>query len=100
MLLPKNPCVVLAGQNAWHIWAGLALRPKGKYLPSQLRTQKAGPEPPALCTGRGGAAAGVFRPNGSAKKFASGGGAPLRCCFCACGGPPPNRESKKPFAAP
>ena len=39
--------MALAGQNAWHICTGEAL-PRivsGKYLPSQLRTQNAGPEP-------------------------------------------------------
>src|SRR5450755_2123996 len=46
MLEPKNTLVGLAGQKAWHIWTGEALpRIKGKYRPSQLRTQKAGPEP-------------------------------------------------------
>ena len=55
MLLPENILVVLAGQKAWHIWAGEELpRISGKYLPSQLRTQKAGPPPEA--TGRGGGA--------------------------------------------
>jgi hypothetical protein len=45
-------------------------RPSGKYLPSQVRTQKAGPEAPtdALRCG-GGASAGVLRPNGSEKKL-------------------------------
>ena len=49
MLEPKNTLVGLAGQKAWHIWAGDALpRINGKYRPSQLRTQKAGPEPAAF----------------------------------------------------
>ena len=52
ILLPKKTLVGLAGQKAWHICTGEALpRVSGKYLPSQLRTQKAGPPPPA--TGRG-----------------------------------------------
>ena len=72
MLLPKKTLVGLAGQNAWHIWTGVALpRASGKYRPSQLRTQNAGPPPEA--TGRGGGAGGWFWPNGSAKKFACGG---------------------------
>src|SRR6516164_7276372 len=53
MLEPKNTSVGLAGQKAWHICAGEAERRiSGKYLPSQLRTQKAGPEPET--TGRAG----------------------------------------------
>src|SRR3954451_7021048 len=63
---PKNTLIRLAGRNAWHNCAGEAApRISGKYLPSQLRTQKAGPEPAA--TGRGGAGVavcccGVWRP--------------------------------------
>src|ERR1700686_5893337 len=73
MLLPKKTLGGLAGQNAWHICTGVVLpRASGKYRPSQLRTQNAGPPPEA--TGRGGGAGGWFRPNGSAKKFACGGG--------------------------
>src|SRR4051812_19507353 len=91
MLLPKKTFVTLAGQNAWHICAGEALpRISGKYLPSQLRTQNAGPEPEA--TGLGGGAAGWLRPNGSAKKLACGGAG--RCCF----GAPANRKSNRPSA--
>jgi len=42
---PKNTLVALAGQKAWHICAGEATpRIRGKYFPSQLRTQNAGPE--------------------------------------------------------
>src|SRR6516225_4020454 len=53
MLEPKNTLVPLAGQKAWHICVGEAApRISGKYFPSQLRTQKPGPE---LATrGRGG----------------------------------------------
>jgi hypothetical protein len=54
MVLPKNTLVGLAGQKAWHICAGLA-PPRvvsGKYRPSQLRTQNAGPAP-ADAAGRG-----------------------------------------------
>jgi hypothetical protein len=46
MWLPKKTLVGLAGQKAWHICTGDA-SPRavsGKYRPSQLRTQKAGPE--------------------------------------------------------
>src|SRR6516165_3581888 len=53
MLEPKNTLVGLAGQKAWHICVGEAApRISGKYLPSQLRTQKPGPE--LATTGRGG----------------------------------------------
>src|SRR6516162_4469827 len=53
MLEPKNTLVGLAGQKAWHICAGEAApRISGRYLPSQLRTQKPGPE--LATTGRGG----------------------------------------------
>ena len=92
MLLPKKTFVTLAGQNAWHIWTGEALpRISGKYLPSQLRTQNAGPEPDAIWRGCG---AGCWlRPNGSAKKLACG--AAWRCC---CFGAPPNRKSNRPSA--
>src|ERR1700752_4267846 len=45
MLEPKNTSVALAGQKASHSCAGEATpRLKGKYFPSQLRTQKLGPE--------------------------------------------------------
>src|SRR4051812_31507117 len=45
MLEPKNTSVGLAGQKAWHICVGEAApRISGKYFPSQLRTQKLGPE--------------------------------------------------------
>ena len=75
--LPKNTLVALAGQNAWHICTGVA-PPRveiGKYLPSQLRTQNAGPEP-AVATGFGGAGCWL-RPNGSAKKLACARGLAL-----------------------
>src|SRR4051812_12728973 len=92
MVLPKNTLVVLAGQNAWHICTGEALpRSNGKYLPSQLRTQKAGPL--AEATARRGGAACWLRPNGSAKKFACAGA--WRCC-CFVG--PPNRKSNRSSA--
>src|ERR1700730_12147211 len=90
MVPPKKTFVALAGQNAWHICTGVALpRASGKYLPSQLRTQKAGPE--ADATGRGGAA-GWVRPNGSAKKVACDEG--LCCCFWK----PPKKKWKRPSA--
>src|SRR5262244_3033428 len=87
MLEPKNTLVALAGQNAWHICTGEAApRISGKYLPSQLRTQKAGPEPPA--TGWGGA--GVCGPLvGSAKALACGG----ESCFCCL--MPPKKKSNR-----
>src|SRR5262245_27926021 len=45
MLEPKNTSVALAGQKASHIRVGEATpRLSGKYFPSQLRTQKLGPE--------------------------------------------------------
>src|ERR1700741_2240102 len=45
MLEPKNTSVGLAGQKASHIRVGEAApRLSGKYFPSQLRTQKPGPE--------------------------------------------------------
>src|SRR5437879_71237 len=92
MVLPKKTFVALVGQNAWHICTGVALpRASGKYLPSQLRTQKAGPEPDA--TARGAVGAGCWlRPNGSAKKFACEG---AWCCFWA----PPKKQSNRPSAA-
>src|SRR5882724_4676861 len=90
MLEPKKTLVGLAGQNAWHIWAGEALpRIKGKYRPSQPRTQKAGPELATLVRG-GGAGCGLV-PNGSAKKFACDW-----CCWAFCG--PPKKKSNKPSA--
>src|ERR1700710_893821 len=93
MVLPKNTFVLLAGQNAWHTCAGEALpRISGKYLPSQLRTQKAGPLPDV--TWRCGVgAAGWLRPNGSAKKLACGGA--WRCCAF---GAAPNSMSNRPSA--
>src|SRR5678815_828840 len=63
----------------------------GNYLPSQLRTQKAGPEPAV----RGALAAAGWvccglRPNGS-KALEEPGRA---CCFCA----PPKNRSNRPSA--
>src|SRR5260370_38633215 len=93
MLLPKKTFVALAGQNAWHICTGVALpRASGKYLPSQLRTQNAGPEPDA--TARCGGAGCWFRPNGSAKKFARGGPCHHGRVWLA-----PRKETKKPSRA-
>src|SRR6185437_1537550 len=89
MLEPKNTLVWLAGQNDWHIATGEALaRISGKYLPSQLRTQKAGPEPPTV-RGAGAACCWLL---GSAKKLACGGGAGR------CGLAPPKRKSNRPSA--
>src|ERR1700751_3018607 len=87
MLEPKNTLVGLAGQKAWHICTGEAApRISGKYLPSQLRTQKAGPEPPATGAGWVGACE-LAR---SAKKLAcDGGAASWRCGLSA-----PRKKSK------
>ena len=84
--------MALAGQNAWHICTGEAApRISGKYLPSQLRTQNAGPEPPA--TPRSGTGAGGCGPLvGSAKALACGG-ASWRCCLL-----PPKKKSNRPSA--
>src|ERR1700749_4600009 len=85
MLEPKNTSVGLAGQKAWHICAGEAApRISGKYLPSQLRTQKAGPA--LATTGRGGDC-------GLALKTLSEG----EVC-CCCFWPPPKKKSSKPSA--
>ena len=85
----------LAGQKAWHICAGEALpRISGKYLPSQLRTQKAGPEPPAAPSCGGGAAAAGLMAKGSAKKFACCGTSRCGCCCWA----PPKKKSNRPSA--
>src|SRR3954468_22535335 len=83
MLEPKKTLIGLAGQKAWHICTGEAApRTSGKYLPSQLRTQKAGP---ALTTaGRGGGDCGLLLK-----------GDVCCCCFW----PPPKKKSSKPSAA-
>src|SRR5919204_585660 len=88
MLEPKNTLVGLAGQKAWHICTGDALpRVSGKYFPSQLRTQKAGPDP-AIAGRAGGGAACWLRPKGS-KTFACG-------CWCCCDFcPPPKKKSSR-----
>src|SRR5215813_12827558 len=89
MVEPKNTFVALAGQNAWHICTGEAApRISGEYLPSQLRTQNAGPDP--LATGPDGTVAGGCGPLvGSAKKLACGG-ASWRCCLL-----PPKKKSNR-----
>src|SRR3954462_331480 len=75
MLEPKKTLVGLAGQKAWHICAGEAApRISGKYLPSQLRTQKAGPE--LTTTGRGGGDCGLL----------------LDEVCCCCFWPPPKKN--------
>src|SRR5919201_5694635 len=88
MLEPKYTLVGLAGQKAWHIWtAEPPPRVSGKYLPSQLRTQKAGPEAATVGRDAGGATCWLM-PRGS-NRFACG------CCvFCR----PPNKKSKRPSA--
>src|ERR1700741_2710519 len=86
MLEPKNTLVGLAGQKAWHICADEAApRISGKYLPSQLRTQKAGPE--LATTGRGGSGSGLLL-----KRLAKN--EVWCCCFW-----PPKKKSSKPSAA-
>src|SRR5579864_7964907 len=81
MLEPKKTLVGLAGQKAWHICAGEAApRTSGKYLPSQLRTQKAGPA--LATTGRDGGDCGSND----------------EVC-CCCFWPPPKKKSNKPSAA-
>ena len=91
MLLPKNTFVALAGQNAWHIWTGEALpRVSGKYLPSQLRTQKAGPEPDATARRRRGLLVQAER-IGEEIRLRRG----RRCC---CFWTPPNKKSNRPSA--
>src|ERR1700722_12027920 len=80
MLEPKNTSVELAGQEAWHVCAGEAApRIRGKYLPSQLRTQKAGPE--LATTSRGG-----------------GCGLSLKTLAKNCFWPPPKKKSSKLWA--
>src|ERR1700751_2098393 len=92
MLLPKKTLVALAGQNAWHICTRVALPREeiGKYLPSQLRTQNAGPEPAVAACFSG--ADCWLRPNGSAKKLACAG-AWRCCCFCGL-----KKKSNRPSA--
>ena len=83
MLEPKKILVGLAGQKAWHICVGEAApRISGKYLPSQLRTQKAGPE--LATAGRDGSDCGLLLkmlPNSEGWDW----------CFW----PPPKRKSSK-----
>src|SRR5882757_7004887 len=67
----------------------------GKYLPSQLRTQKAGPEPATRGAGAACCCCGWLRPNGSAKKLACGG-----ACRACCFGAPPKNISNRPSAEP
>src|SRR5689334_1078453 len=87
MLEPKKILVGLAGQKAWHKCAGEAApRISGKYLPSQLRTQNAGPEPAA--TGRGGAGCALLL-----KMLPNSEG-----CCCCCFWPPPKKNSIRPSA--
>src|SRR6516165_10683805 len=82
---PKNTLVGLAGQKAWHTSAGEAApRISGKYLPSQLRTQKAGPE--LATTGGDGGGCGLLL-----KTLAKN---EVCCCFWL----PPKKKSSKPWA--
>src|ERR1700687_1151853 len=86
MLEPENTSVGLAGDKAWHVLAGEAApRISGKYLPSQLRTQKAGPE--VATTSRGGGGCGVLLETLAKNEF-----------WCCCFGPPPKKKSSKPWA--
>src|SRR5215475_13699663 len=84
MLEPKNTLVGLAGQKAWHICVGKAApRISGKYFPSQLRTQKPGPE--LATTGRGGGGCGLLLKILAKNEV---------CCFWL----PPKKKSSKPSA--
>src|SRR6185437_14889426 len=86
MLEPKKILVGLAGQKAWHICVGEASpRISGKYLPSQLRTQKAGPE--LATAGRSGPGCGLLL-----KMLSNSEG--WDWCFW----PPPKKKSSKPSA--
>src|ERR1700688_4697647 len=86
MLGPKNTSVGLAGQKAWHICGGEAApRISGKYLPSQLRTQKAGPE--LATTRRGGGGCGLLLKTSAKNEV-----------WCCCFWPPPKKKSSKPWA--
>src|SRR3984893_6607330 len=84
MLEPKNTLVGLAGQKAWHVCAGEGA-PSGKYLPSQLRTQKAGPE--LATTSRGGGGCGLLLKTLAKNEV-----------WCRCFWPPPKKKSSKPWA--
>src|SRR3954470_15559170 len=83
MLEPKKILVGLAGQKAWHICVGEAApRISGKYFPSQLRTQKAGPELAATCPdGHGCGSLLKILPNSEAGDW----------CFW----PPPKKKSSR-----
>src|SRR6516164_4511798 len=86
MLEPKNTLVELAGQKAWHICAGEAApRISGKYLPSQLRTQKAGPE--LATTGRGEGVSGLLLK-----------GSPCGAACCCCPWKARKKKSNRPSA--
>src|SRR6185312_6410993 len=89
MLEPKYTFVGLAGQKAWHICTAEAPPPRvnGKYRPSQLRTQKAGPE---LATA-GGSGCGLLL-KGFEEEFSCG--ETWRCSLCR----PPKKKSKRPSA--
>src|SRR6478736_6163852 len=87
ILEPKKTLVGLAGQKAWHNCAGEAApRISGKYLPSQLRTQNAGPA--LATTGRGGGDCGLLLK-----------GLPRDGACCCCFWPPPKNKSSNPWAA-
>src|SRR5215469_6380392 len=86
MLEPKNTLVGLAGQKAWHICVGEAApRISGKYFPSQLRTQKPGPE--LATTGPGGGGCGLLL-----KRL------PKNEVGCCCLWLPPKKKSSKSSA--
>src|SRR5262245_57088011 len=85
MLEPKNTLVGLAGQKAWHICVGEAApRISGKYFPSQLRTQKPGPE--LAATGCGGGCGLLLKTLVKIEVWC--------CCFWL----PPKKKSSKPSA--
>src|ERR1700721_4676578 len=86
MLEPKTASVGPAGQKAWHACAGEAApRISGKYLPPQLRTQKAGPE--LATTRRGGGVCKLLLKTLAKNEV-----------WCCCFWPPPKKKSSKPWA--
>src|SRR5271154_1191310 len=87
MLEPKNTSVALAGQKAWHFCVGeAALRISGKYFPSQLRTQKPGPELATTGCAVGGGCRLVLKILAKNEVWC--------CCFWL----PPKKKSSKPSA--
>src|SRR5258708_20388344 len=86
MLEPKNTSVELAGEKAGDVGGGEAAPSiSGKYLPSQLRTQKAGPE--LATTSRGGGGCELLLKTLAKNEV-----------WCCCFWPPPKKKSSKPWA--